>query len=57
MLFKKEGRLVELYNPDNVGKEVMVDEGAAVTVPELEIDDTVESNEDALNKLDDVAAG
>jgi hypothetical protein len=46
-----------LYNPDSVGKEVMVDEVADVTVPVPEIDDTVESNEEALNKSDVVVAG
>jgi hypothetical protein len=36
----------------------MVDEGADVTVPEAEIDDTVESKEEALsNKSDVVAVG
>lgn len=52
--------LVELYSPDSVGKEVMVDEGADVTVPESDdidaIDETVESNEKVLDNVADVVA-
>jgi hypothetical protein len=51
-----------LYSPDRVGKEVMVDEGADVTVPESDIeridDDADESNEEVLDiDADVVVAG
>lgn len=49
--------LVELYDPDNEGNEVKVDEGADVTVPDSESADNTESDEEALDKSEPVAVG